>query len=146
MRLVNTIQPDDFIATSAALVYPEDYPEETCDRHVLVDYCPGGGVCTEWCLKFAGVDPTLQFEKRGLVKMTQKEIEEILKAEPFKLIKDYYRNDYVYFINEDGTDGVFKGVKNDLEQSVDAPYMVCPLHTQQAWEAYEGTTGTAPNP
>jgi len=148
IRLVNPIDPGDFIVTSSALVYPEDYPNDTCDKHVLVEYCSCGGVATEWCHNFATVDPTVVFEQKGLVKLTQKEIDEILKAEPFKLLKDYLRNDYVYFINADGTDGVFKGIKNDLEQAMEAPYMVCPLHTQQAWEAYAATQlpNTTTNP
>ncbi len=138
IRLVQPLDPD-FIATSSALVYPEDRPKNTdvCDKHILVEYCPCGGVATEWCKKFAEVDPTLVFEQKSLVKLNQKEIDEILKAENHKLMKDYLRNDYVYFVNEDGTDGVFKGVKNDLEQDMEAPYMVCPLHTQKAWEMYE---------
>ena len=69
--------------------------------------------------------------------LTQEEINEILKAENSGMYKDYLRNDYVYFINNDGTDGVFKGVKNDLQQEVEAPYLVCPVHTQKAWEEYE---------
>ncbi len=137
IRLDKPIDPDDFIVTSRAYVYPEDYPTETCDKHVLVNYCSCGGVATEWCEKFAEVDKTVKIEEKALVKMTQEEIDELLKAEKFKLLKDYLRDDYVYFINRDGSDGVFKGIKNNLKQDVEAPYMVCPEHTQKAWEKYE---------
>ena len=136
IRLQSPLNPNDFIATSQSMVYPEDMPKETCDKHVLVDYCSGGGVATKWCQNFAHVDGSVKFTKKGLVKLTQSEINEILKAEPHKLLTDYLRNDYVYFINADGSDGNFKGVRNNLYQSVNAPYMVCPRHTQQAWETY----------
>ncbi len=148
VRLDDPIDPDAFIVTSIAQVYGEDMPRETCDKHVFVEYCSGGGVCTEWCKKFAEVmtegEDAVKIEKKSLVKMTQKEINELLKAESYKLLKDYLRNDYVYFINEDGTDGVFKGVKNDLKQEVEAPYMVCPVHNQEAWEKYEAENATDP--
>ena len=77
-------------------------------------------------------------KKLGLVKMTQSDINTILKAEAYRLFRDYVRNDYVYFINEDGTDGWFRGIKNNLSQGVRAPYKVCPVHTQQAWQKYAG--------
>ena len=136
IRLDNPLEKDDFIATSEARVYPEDIPEETCEKHVLVNYCSCGGVATEWCEKFAAVDEKIKIEEKSLVKMTQEEIDELLKAEKFKLMKDYLRDDYVYFINKDSTDGIFKGIKNDLKQDVEAPYMVCPEHNQKTWEAY----------
>ncbi|MBQ4642256.1 MAG: transglycosylase domain-containing protein [Oscillospiraceae bacterium] len=136
IRLDKPLQPDDFISVSDAYVYYEDYPKETCDQHVMVDYCSGGGVATQWCEKFAKVDSGVKMSERGLVKLTQKDIDELLKAAPYGLYKDYLRNDYVYFLNSDGTDGVFKGIKNDLKQSVEAPYMVCPKHTKAAWEKY----------
>ena len=145
IRMVAPLDPDSFIATSESKVYPEDIPTEYCDKHVMVDYCSGGGVCTEWCRNFAEVDSTIAIRQNGLVKMTQKDIDEILKAERYRLLRDYLRNDYVYFINPDGSDGWFKGIKNNLEQSVMAPYMVCPLHTQQAWERYVADHFGTPN-
>ncbi len=145
IRMVSPIDPDYFIATSDAYVYPEDMPQGECNKHVMVDYCSGGGVATEWCHHFAGVDETVSLSGKGLVKMTQADINRLLKAAPFGLYKDYLRNDYVYFLNSDGSDGVFKGIKNDLEQGVEAPYVVCPTHTQQAWEQYANDHGIDPN-
>ncbi|MBQ3529095.1 MAG: transglycosylase domain-containing protein [Oscillospiraceae bacterium] len=113
----------DFVSTSTSVVYPEDMPTETCDKHVALDYCSGGGVATDAC-RHAGATIT----KRGLVKMTQSEINEILKASPYNLIKDYTRDDYVYYLNADGSDGWFRGVRNNLSQSIKAPYKVCPKH------------------
>ena len=145
IRLDSPLDPDSFIATSQAVVYPEDMPTQYCDKHVLVDYCSGGGVATEWCKKFAAVDSTVKLRQEGLVKLTQSEINEMLRAAPYNLLRDYLRNDYVYYINSDGNDGVFKGFYNNLRQSVNAPYVVCPLHTQQAWERYEALHPTEPS-
>ena len=136
IRLVKPIQRDDFIVTSQAMVYPEDMPKEYCDKHILVDVCSGGGVATSYCKHFAEVDSGVKFTQRSLVKLTQSEINEILKVGSYNLLKDYLRDDYVYFINDDGSDGWFKGMKNNLQQSVNAPYKVCTVHTRQAWERY----------
>lgn len=144
IRLDRPLNPDDFIATSQVVVYPEDMPTEYCDKHVLVDYCSGGGVASEWCKKFAAVDSTVKLRQEGLVKLTQSEINRILRAAPYRLISDYLRNDYVYFINDDGSDGVFRGFYGNLRQSVNAPYVICPLHTRQAWERYEALHPNVP--
>lgn len=136
IRLSSPLNPADFIVTSLSAVYPEDMPKETCDKHVMVSYCSGGGVATQWCQNFAQVDKSVVLTQKSLVKMTQSDIDEILRAEPYNLLRDYLRNDYVYFINADGSDGRFKGIKNNLSQSVAAPYKVCAVHTQQAWEQY----------
>ncbi len=137
IRLDSLLQPDDFIATSKALVYPEDIPAETCDKHVMVDYCSGGGVATEWCRKFAQVDKTVKLKKKGLVKLTQAEIDELLEVEQYNLIRDYLRNDYVYFVDSDGDDAVFRGIRGNLSNSAGTPYVACRVHTKAAWKKYE---------
>ena len=130
VRLMKPINPSDFITTSQAVVYPEDMPKETCDKHVLVDYCSGGGVATDRCKELAKTNSSIKITQRALVKLTQSEIDSMLKAEPYKLLRDYLRNDYVYYINADGSDGWFRGIKNNLSQTVRAPYQVCPAHGQ----------------
>ena len=123
---------------SGVQVYYEDRPTSQCTKHVMVDYCTaGGGVATEYCKHFAEKDESIKLEKKSLVKMTQTEVEELLKAERYRLDSHYLQDNYVYLVTDIGTDGVWKGFHNDLEQKVDAPYVVCPVHTQQAWEAYE---------
>ncbi len=128
IRLSSPLNPEDFIVTSQTAVYPEDMPKETCDKHVLVDYCSGGGVATEYCYDAAEGNGSVMITNKALVKLKQSEIDDILKAEKYNLLSDYLRNDYVYFINADGSDGRFKGIKNNLSQSVSAPYKVCPVH------------------
>lgn len=123
VRLASPLQPNDFIVTSQAMVYPEDMPTQTCDKHIMVDYCSGGGVATQACR-----DAGATLKKKGLVKMTQGDIDLIVKAAPYSLLRDYLRNDYVYYLNSDGTDGWFRGIRNNLQQSMKAPYMVCPTH------------------
>ncbi len=130
---------DDFSRVAGGIkVYSDDVPKEECTKHVMLDYCTvGGGVATEYCQHFAEVDETVVLEKKSLVKMTREEIDELLKAEKFKLIDQYLRDDYVYLIEKNGKDGVWKGFHDEINKDVEAPYMVCPMHTQQAWEDYQ---------
>jgi len=133
---------DGIKRSDAARVYREDYPTQYCDKHVLVDYCTtGGGVANEYCKLFAaetedsGVQAKL--EEKALVKMTQKEIDELRKAKDSRLLPEYLRDDYIYLINDNGTDGIFKGIEGNLVQETPAPYLVCAEHTKEAWEEYQ---------
>lgn len=123
--------------TAAAAVYPEDRPKKACDKHVLVDWCSCGGVATSYCKKFAKVDRKVKITKKALVKMTKAEIEEINKAKGYRLESIYYDNDYVYFIKDDGTDGVWKGFDGKANKDVSAPYVVCPEHNAKTWAEYQ---------
>ncbi len=135
---------DNITRTSAAHVYPEDRPRVPCDKHVLVDYCvSGGGVCTEYCKLFAAekekTGTEVKIEKKSLVKMTQAELDERIKAKTCGLQPEHLRDDYVYLINNNGTDAVFKGFGGNINQGVNAPYLVCPVHTKEAWDAYQAS-------
>lgn len=121
----------------SALIYPEDRAGSYCSRHVLVDYCSGGGVATEYCKKFAEVDDSVKISEKALLKLTQSEIDEMLRAAGYGLNSEFLTDDYVYLINGSGGDAVFNGIYGKLNQSVDAPYKVCTEHTQKAWEKYE---------
>ena len=120
--------------------YWEDAPREYCDKHVLVNYCvTGGGVCTEYCKQFAQLGEEVKIEERGLLKMTQKEIDELLKAKPYNLEKEYLVDDYIYLVNKNGTPGDFTGLKDNINKdkngkSLGVPYKVCPLHTKETLE------------
>lgn len=137
--------------------YSEDLPTESCDKHILVDYCvTGGGVCNEYCSQFDDV----KIEKRSLLKLTQEEIDELLKAKPYNLESEYLVDDYIYLVNRNGTPGDFTGLKNDINKdkngkSLNVPYKVCTVHTKEALDALnaskqptEGTTvpGTTTTP
>lgn len=125
--------------TQSAMYYPGDLDAGYCDKHVLVDYCTtGGGVATEYCERFAEVGQAV-IEEKALVKMTQDELDEIKKASSYNLSKNYLQDNYIYLVNSNGSDAVFTGIYGNLKQSVSAPYMVCPVHTKEAWEAYEAS-------
>ena len=123
VRQISPLVADEFMSTTLTAVYPEDMPTQVCDKHVMVEYCSGGGVATQAC-KDSGA--TISY--RGLVKMTQSEIDDIVLASGHGLWRDYRRNDYVYYINNDGSDGWFRGIRNDLSQGERAPYQLCPKH------------------
>ena len=123
---------------ASAPVYPKDAPGSSCHKHVMVDYCVSGhGVATEYCKLFAEVDATVKLDKKALVKMTQKELEQLLRAERYGLNEQYLLDEYVYLVDADGNDQNFKGFHNDANSGVNAPYIVCPTHTKQAWEKYQ---------
>ena len=56
--------------------FSEDKPTKTCDKHIVVDWCTvGDGAANEYC-KLSGA----AIGKKGLVKYTQKEYDNIKKA------------------------------------------------------------------
>lgn len=137
---------DKFSRVAEAAAYLEDLPEDKCDKHVMVEYCSCGGVANEYCKKFAEVDETVKIEERALVKLTQEQVQEIYKAGQCGLSAQYLGNEWVYLVNEDGSDAIFRGMDGRLVQQDDAPYVVCPEHNEQSWQIYESTLPTEPEP
>ena len=85
--------------------YSEDKPTKTCDKHIVVDWCTAGeGAANEYC-KLSGA----AIGKKGLVKYTQKEYDNIKKAGNVT----GFDESVVYLMNGD------KG----------APMKTCTLHT-----------------
>ena len=131
--------------TQSAMVYSEDYPSGTCDKHVLMEYCgTGEGVANEFCKHFAEVDTEVKVEKKGLLKMTQSQIDEINDVKRSGLQKMFYQNNYVYLIDADGNNVVFKGFDNKVKQKEALPYVGCSVHTAETWEDKQQTL--VPNP
>ncbi len=126
-----------------AKVYYEDLPGYSCTCHTEVDYCvTGKGVATDFCRKFAEAtkndgSAAVKIEKKSLVKMTESRVEEMLKAKYYNLGKDYLRDDYIYLVTRSGADAKFYGMDGKANKGQSAPYIVCPVHTQKAWEEYE---------
>ena len=138
---------EGFTRLSEAKVYKDDAPKYVCNKHVEVDYCTtGGGVAGEYCKLFAEKDPEVKIEKKSLVKMTAEEIEAIYKASKTGLYEIYAQNNAIYQITKNGQDGVFKGLDGKLDQKEKAPYLVCPLHTEESWKEYEATLETTVPP
>ena len=128
---------NDLTRLSDAMVYRDDVPKLYCNKHVEVDYCTtGNGVANEYCLLFAEKDPEVKIEKKSLVKMTAEEINELYKASKTGLYEAYIQNNAFYQITKSGEDDVYKGVDGKLDQKVNAPYLVCPLHTEESWKEY----------
>lgn len=126
----------DVKRVASAMVHRDDVPGKTCNKHVMLDYCSGGGVATEYCQSFAAVDTTVKIEKKSLVKLTQSELDEILRVRSYRIYDYFLLDNYVYMIKDDGKDGVFKGFNNNINTKEPHPYMVCPVHTKEAWEAF----------
>ena len=131
--------------TQGVMVYAEDIPEGSCDKHCVMETCSGGGVATEYCKHFATIDTEVKIEQKALVKITKEEFDEILAAEEFGLHEEYLRDDYVYYVDADGNDVLFKGFHKDINKDVDAPYKVCDVHTKEAWEKHQAQHPTTPD-
>ena len=131
--------------TSSAYAYSGDGPKNTCDRHVLVDYCNGGGVATDYCHKFADEkDSGVEITSRALVKLTPSEIQRIKAADGAGLAETYTDNRYVYAISESGEPIAWHGFDGKANKNEDAPYVICPVHNKKAWEEYEASQATEP--
>ena len=112
------------------LVYGEDVPTESCDKHIMVDYCvTGGGVANEGC-KHLATTGEATVKQSSLVKMTQSEINEIIAAMEFDLNPIYYQDNYVYLVDYAGNDASFKGFKGTANSGITAPYVVCKVHSK----------------
>ncbi len=120
--------------TQFAYCYREDISGAGCDQHVMVDYCStGGGVCTEYCRKFAQVeDYEVKIEEVSLVKRSSAEIQELKAAKNVGLQPEHLLDNYVWY-----TDGDWHGFSGKAQPDVSAPYIICPEHTKEAWEDYE---------
>ncbi len=117
---------------SYAYCYPEDTPSGTCNKHVSVEYCvTGGGVATEYCSLFENVE----IASRSLVKLTQAEVSEIKNAMGTGLVETYYDDGYVYFLGY-GDGAAWHGFRDSHPEN-DEPYLVCPIHTKEAWEEFQ---------
>ena len=131
--------------TQTVLVYPEDKPSGVCNLHTEVKYCSEGqGVANEYCEKFAAVGMT-KVETKSLVKMTPSTFAELKKAMKHGLEEMYYCDEYVYLLNSNGGDGVFKGFTNALSSNT-KPYKACSKHNLQSWTQYQfggGNTGNS---
>ena len=123
--------------TASAYAYKGDGPSGTCNRHVLVEYCStGGGVATDYCHKFAAVED-VSIDSRALLKMTPSEVQVIKDALSAGLKSTFGDNRYVYYISEDGSGLDWHGFDGSANKNVSAPYVVCPAHNKETWEAYE---------
>ena len=146
MRSVSVCLDSGLLATAACrndarglerivspLVYPEDMPTGTCNKHVSVEYCvTGGGVATDYCSHF----PDAVIESRSLVKLNQEEVSEIKAAMYDGLYDIFFDNGYVYFVDSEGDAAPWRGFRNNLQDN-DMPYLACPVHTKAAWEDYQ---------
>ncbi len=121
---------------SSASALPDDLPKESCDKHVLVDFCGSGkGVATQYCKNFAAVGKTT-LTKKALLKMTAAEVDAIVMASDYGLYDNYLRDDYVYLVDGNGQPGIFHGMLNNANVGLSEPYIVCTEHTKADWEAY----------
>ena len=118
--------------TLYAYCYAEDISGAACDQHVLVDFCMTGmGVATDYCRKFAAVED-VDIKEVSLVKRSSAEIQELKAARGVGLLTEHLLDYYVWY-----TGGDWHGFSGNAQPNVSMPYIVCPVHTREAWEKYE---------
>ena len=81
--------------------------------------------------------PDANIKTLSLVKMTDSEIAEIKAAAAHGLNTGYLVDDYVYYVDRNGDPLNWHGFNNNVNDGIDAPYLVCPVHSKEAWEEYE---------
>ncbi len=123
--------------TETVRVYKEDIPKESCDCHVIINYC-SNGVANDYCRHFAEAGE-VKLQNKALVKMTKSDVKELQAAKKFGLSSTHIKDDYVYLVDSKGNDASFKGFSNNINKNVNAPYKVCTKHTQGSWEDYKAS-------
>lgn len=128
---------------STAYAFKGDGPEGTCSKHVEVDFCvTGSGVATEYCSKF----PDVTIKKLSLVKLTEQEVAELKAVASRGLIPTYVVDNYVYYVDRDGDPAAWHGFNGKAQPDEKTPYIVCPVHSQKAWEEFEAAQAPAETP
>ena len=119
----------EYDRVQSAYAYKGDGPSGKCEDHVLVDYCvTGGGVATEYCSKF----PDVEIASRALLRMSKSDVDQLKRASKNGLWAGFTDDRYVYY-----TDGDWHGFNGDANKGEKAPYIVCPEHNKNTWEAYQ---------
>ena len=137
VRTLSGYSSSGFTRVETVYVYEEDASKEACDKHTLVDFCVSGkGVANEYCKKFAAADSAYTIASKALVKLKDAEIKEILNAKKYALWPEFSVDYYVYYVDSKGEDVSFKGFTGTANANVEAPYVICPVHTKEAWDAY----------
>jgi hypothetical protein len=127
-------------------VYEEDEPLDECECHVTIDFCEScNAVANEYCKKLAEVGQATVV-KKSLVKMTQKEVDDIAKASTKGLWEMHRADNYIYLVDSNGKPGNYKGIDGDLNIGVNAPYLVCTEHTRADWLEYQREHGQTQEP
>ncbi len=133
------------VRTENVKVYVEDIPLENCSCHVIIDFCEScNAVANEYCKKLAAVGQCT-LTKRSLVKLTQNQVSDIAAAQRNGLSSAHTKDNFIYLVDKNGNPlNSFKGINGNQNAGVDAPYLVCSIHTKAHWDAYLASQGVTP--
>jgi len=120
----------------AAKVYPEDVPTETCDKHILVDYC-ADGVASIYCKNMAD-QGVVTLTKKGLLMLTQEELDAIVKATGNGLQEMYTKDNYIYLVDSSGNPIPFYGIHGNINAGTTNCCQHCSKHTKETWDSSMG--------
>ena len=129
-----------------ANVYEEDAPTEVCDCHVAVDYCSEcAAPANEYCYHYRDEGLTT-ITSVYLRKITQRDLDEIVKATRYGLNGSYWGNQYVYLVDNFGNGIPFYGINGNLNTGLSYPYIVGTTHTAKTWADYLANKGGTVTP
>ena len=117
-----------------AKVYPEDVPKETCDKHIMVDYCVDG-VASEYCKNMANLGQ-VTLTRKALVKMTQEELDAIIEAAGNGLQEEYTKDNYIYLVDASGNPIPFYGIHGDINGGTNNCCQYCSKHDKKDWDSF----------
>ena len=121
--------------TEKVLVYKEDKPTKSCNKHISMEYCEEGkAVANEYCKLFAEAGK-VKLSNKSLVKLTKTQINEMVKATDYGLVDEYISEKCVYQVDSSGKDTDFEGLDGKREET--GPCVTCSKHTKEAWEKYK---------
>ena len=86
-------------------------------------------MATEYCRLFEA-----DIDEVSLVKRSRGEINELKAARGAGLLPEHTLDNYIWC-----TDGDWHGFSGNLQPDVKAPYIVCPVHTKEAWDKYQAS-------
>ena len=78
----------------------------------------------------------------GLI--AEDEVEEIRKAMSVGLSAEFYDDSYVFLVDSSGDPLPWHGFRGNANPNSNAPYLECPLHTKEAWDAFQSTVDPLP--
>ena len=117
-----------------ALVYPDDVPKETCDKHIMLDYCVDG-VASTYCKNMANMG-RVTLTKKALLMVTQDELDAIIEASDKGLQEPYTKDNYIYLVDANGNPIPFYGIRGNINGGTTNCCQYCSKHTKSSWDSF----------
>ena len=115
-------------------MYPDDVPKETCDKHIMLDYCVDG-VASTYCKNMANMG-RVTLTKKALLMVTQDELDAIIEASDKGLQEPYTKDNYIYLVDANGNPIPFYGIRGNINSGTTNCCQYCSKHTKSSWDSF----------